>query len=74
MIFISFIIQYCFTFKDRHPNDCRPIVDYDTASLILPSALLGVKFGVIINETIPDPLLICLLFGFLINLAYMLYI
>eukprot|EP00826_Nyctotherus_ovalis_P034770 TRINITY_DN2922_c0_g1_i5.p1 TRINITY_DN2922_c0_g1~~TRINITY_DN2922_c0_g1_i5.p1 ORF type:complete len:417 (-),score=112.74 TRINITY_DN2922_c0_g1_i5:123-1373(-) len=73
LICISFTIQYCFNFHERHPHKNKPIIDYDTISLIVPSALLGAKVSIIIHDTFPHTALIGLLSLISVMLAWDLY-
>ena len=73
LIFIGFALRYYFNYKERHPKKNKPVIDYDTISLMLPASLLGTKFGVIIHDIFPRSVLFILLSITLLYLAYCSY-
>ena len=66
-------MRYYFNYSERHPKRNKPVIDYDTASLMLPASLLGTKFGVIIHDVCPRPSLFIMLTVTLLYLAYCSY-
>ena len=50
--------NFCSISVQRHPRAERPLIDYEVATLMMSGKLLGVIFGVILNEMLPKLLLI----------------
>ena len=50
--------NFCSISMQRHPRAERPLIDYEVATLMMSGKLLGVIFGVILNEMLPKLLLI----------------
>eukprot|EP00826_Nyctotherus_ovalis_P002191 TRINITY_DN10416_c0_g1_i8.p1 TRINITY_DN10416_c0_g1~~TRINITY_DN10416_c0_g1_i8.p1 ORF type:complete len:418 (-),score=83.79 TRINITY_DN10416_c0_g1_i8:136-1389(-) len=73
LIFIGFALRYYFNYKERHPKKNKPVIDYDTASIMLPASLFGTKFGVIVHDMFPRPALFLLLSVTLLYLSYCSY-
>lgn len=74
LICVGFILRFYFNYYDRHPTKNKPVIDYDTASLMLPASLLGTKFGVIVHDIFPRSVLFILLTVTLLYLAYSSYV
>ena len=60
--------SYC---KRYHPEfdqgKRKPLIDYDTALLIMPALLLGTIFGTIFNKIFPEWLFLALMFALMIK-------
>ena len=61
MIFLGFIVRYAYNVSSRHPTRNKPLVDYDLVFIMLPGSLFGTKFGIIINDSLPHPVLLIIL-------------
>jgi hypothetical protein len=49
-------------FTRRHPNADLPLIDYEAAILMEPATLVGTIFGVLLNVTFPEYIiLVCLI-------------
>lgn len=70
MLFTAFILRFWSNLKARHPTKDRPLIDYDTAAIMLPASLLGTKLGVIIHDVFPKPVL---LIALTVTLSYLSY-
>lgn len=49
----------------RHPLTARPLIDYETSTLVQAGQLLGVVFGVLLNFLLPELLIVLFLVALL---------
>ena len=59
------IVNLVMNFREYHPNENRshrPLTDFNTILILEPMLLGGTVFGVLLNEILPDPIiLVCLI-------------
>lgn len=71
-ICVSSIVRYLYNFNASHPdkNGKGIIVDYNIASLMLPGIVMGASFGVIVNQILPEIIIVICLSLLLILLTF----
>jgi len=61
-IFLSSIARYIFVIQSKHPLDpVKPVIDYSSGMICLPTVLLGTFFGVFLKKVFPSMVLVVLL-------------
>ncbi|KAL7679762.1 putative transmembrane protein TauE [Plasmopara halstedii] len=65
-IFGNALSSYFYNFYRMHPADARlPLINYQVASIMEPTTLIGTIFGVMMNHIFPDWLILVLLISLL---------
>ncbi|KAI9911774.1 hypothetical protein PsorP6_008753 [Peronosclerospora sorghi] len=70
-IFGNAVSAYLFNFNRKHPVNAKlPLISYQVAGIMEPMTLVGTVFGVMMNRTFPDWLILILLVSLLSYTAY----
>lgn len=70
VIFSASITTIYFRIKERNPKADRPLIDWDLLILLQPPMICGALFGVLINFTFPEWLILILLECLLFFVTY----
>ena len=68
-IFVGSLTRFILNFNEKHPNGRFVAIDYNIATIMLPTVLIGSLVGVYINMIFPAPILLIILTIVLILLA-----
>jgi len=67
-VFFSSLVRFILILNKKHPlKDFGVVVDYNIATLMLPSIILGANLGVIFNLLLPE-IVICVCFTVILML------
>lgn len=69
-VFFSCLVRFILVLKKKHPlKDFGVEVDYNIATLMLPSIILGANLGVMVNLVLPE-IVICLCFTIVLLILF----
>lgn len=71
IIFGGSLVAFALKISKKHPTKDKPLIYYDIIVLLLPLILLGTSLGVILNQILPDWLILLLLCILSIYMTYM---
>jgi hypothetical protein len=68
-ILCSSVMRFFFNFRQKHPEKDQVVIDYNIATVMLPTVITGSMLGVLINVITPSFILLLLLTCLLLGLA-----
>ena len=61
IVMMLMIVRFLMSYKERNPHSDRPLINYDISVILCPSSIVGTIFGVLLNRTSPNWILLILI-------------